>query len=73
MVIKENLELCSMCVYFPENLPEVAYSREDYLMLQEKECSYDYIAGSESCIATRKTSCSVVDMENLMKQKHKGD
>lgn len=72
MTKTENEDLCSMCVYFPVNLPEIAYSREDYLMLQKKECSYDFNAGSEGCIATRKTSCSVVDMENLMMQKNKG-
>lgn len=73
MTVKTKEELCSMCVYLPENLPAFAYSSEDYAMLKEKDCSYDFIAGSIQCMATRKTSCSVVDMENLMKQKKKGE
>jgi len=72
MTVKTKQALCSMCVYLPENLPAVAYSGEDYAMLQAKDCSYDFIAGSKECMETRKTSCSVVDMENLMKQKKKG-
>lgn len=72
MTNTESEDLCSMCVYFPVNLPEIAYTRDDYAMLQKKDCSYDFKVGSEDCISTRKTSCSVVDMENLMMQKKKG-
>ena len=58
-------ELCVGCVYFPPNLPAHAYAREDWLMLQEKICSYEFQPGDENCSQTRKTSCSIVDLQNL--------
>jgi hypothetical protein len=54
--------LCSMCVYFPPNLPEGKYPPEDWLELQKKSCSFDYIPGDADCLASRKTSCSLVDL-----------
>ena len=58
-------EYCFGCVYYPPNLPESAYPADDYRLLQQKSCSYDYLPGDENCQLTRKTSCSVVDLENL--------
>lgn len=36
-------------------------------MLQEKECSFDFLPLDANCQATRKTSCSLVDLENMKK------
>lgn len=58
-------EHCVGCVYYPLNLPTNAYSKEDYRMLQQKNCSFDFQAGDDDCNRTRKTSCSLVDLENL--------
>lgn len=58
-------EHCIGCVYFPPNLPEQAYAEEDYRMLQAKSCSFDYQPADEACAVTRKTSCSLVDLENF--------
>jgi len=55
-------ELCAGCVYHPPNLPSAAYSAEDWAMLQARSCSYDLEPGSEACLSTRKTSCSIVDL-----------
>ena len=65
MTIKEELkeELCIGCVYYPPNLPQHAYSTDDYTMLQQKDCSFDHAPGEQHCLETRKTSCSVVDMQ----------
>jgi hypothetical protein len=60
-------EYCIGCVYYPPNLPPQAYSQEDWLMLQEKICSFDYCVNDENCQQTRKTSCSIVDLNNLPK------
>ncbi|PCJ88359.1 MAG: hypothetical protein COA54_03600 [Thiotrichaceae bacterium] len=60
-------ELCVGCVYFPPNLPAHAYQAEDWKMLQEKSCSFEYLPDDEDCRTTRKTSCSIVDMANLTK------
>ena len=56
---------CESCVYYPPNLPVNAYSAEDHRMLREKHCSFDFQPGTEDCRTTRKTSCSLVDLENL--------
>jgi len=56
-------EICLGCVYFPPNLPAHAYSEADYSMLQQLLCSYEFIPGEERCHATRKTSCSIVDLQ----------
>lgn len=58
-------EYCMGCVYYPPNLPGDAYSKEDYRMLQQKDCSFDHYPADEGCRLTRKTSCSLVDLENL--------
>lgn len=58
-------EYCKACVYYPPNLPEHAYSEDDYRMLQEKKCSFDFHPQDEGCQLTRKTSCSLVDLESL--------
>lgn len=58
-------QLCLGCVYYPQNLPSYAYSQEDWLMLQEKRCSFDHLPGDEQCAQTRKTSCSLVDLKTL--------
>ena len=54
--------LCRMCVYFPPNLPEGKYPPDDWLELQNKSCSFDNTPGSADCLATRKTSCSLMDL-----------
>jgi hypothetical protein len=56
---------CKVCVYHPPNLPANACSEEDYQMLLEKECSFDFLPLDENCQTTRKTSCSIVDLKNL--------
>lgn len=56
---------CLGCVYYPPNLPPSAYAEEDYRMLQAKDCSFDHQPGDEGCRITRKTSCSMVDLEQL--------
>ena len=60
-------EHCMSCVYYPPNLPACAYSEEDHRMLREKNCSFDLRPGDEHCRATRKTSCSLLDLENISK------
>ncbi|BAZ93042.1 uncharacterized protein FOKN1_0640 [Thiohalobacter thiocyanaticus] len=57
-------ELCGGCVYYPPNLPAAAYSEADYHELQQKRCAYDYRPGDQNCRLTRKTSCSIVDLQN---------
>ena len=56
-------ELCIGCVYYPPNLPEDAYAPEDYRMLREKQCSFDFQPGTPDCRHARKTSCSLVDLQ----------
>lgn len=58
-------EYCFGCVYYPPNLPPQAYSAEDLEMLQEKRCSFDFSPGDKNCSASRKTSCSLVDLGNM--------
>lgn len=58
-------EHCLGCVYYPPNLPSSAYSEADYRMLQAKTCPFDHRPGDEGCRATRKTSCSLVDLKHL--------
>lgn len=60
--IAEPHELCFGCVYFPPNLPRQMYADEDWDMLQERACSFENQPGDEGCQATRKTSCSLVDL-----------
>ena len=64
---QDTHEYCFGCVYYPPNLPADAYPAEDYRMLQAKRCSFDFRPGDTACTATRKTSCSLVDLEKLQK------
>jgi len=57
-------ELCLGCVYYPPNLPEHAYPAEDWKQLQTRNCSFDYSPDDRDCKQYRKTSCSIVDMQN---------
>jgi hypothetical protein len=56
-------EHCLGCVYYPPNLPASAYPPEDYNILQQKSCSFDFLPMDQSCRETRKTSCSLVDLK----------
>lgn len=56
-------DLCGRCVYYPPNLPSDKYPDEDWAVLQQKTCSYDFQVGDENCKLTRKTSCSIVNLE----------
>lgn len=58
----EPNELCFGCVYFPPNLPQHRYADEDWALLQEHSCSFEHRPDDESCQASRKTSCSLVDL-----------
>lgn len=60
-----DTELCIGCVYYPPNLPATAYTEEDYRMLQARACSFDHHPGDEGCRGSRKTSCSLVDLEHM--------
>ena len=53
---------CLGCVYHPPNLPQNAYSEADWTMLQTRICSFEHAPGTEHCLASRKTSCSLVDL-----------
>jgi len=61
----EPEELCFGCVYYPPNLPLDAYAPKDWEMLQSRQCSFEHMPGDTDCLATRKTSCSLVDLEAL--------
>ena len=63
-------KLCEMCVFFPPNLPENKYPKEDWIELQKKSCSFDYVPGDPDCLVSRKTSCSLVDLScgNIFKK-----
>lgn len=56
-------ELCSACVFYPPNLPAYAYAEEDLKLLLAMACSLEHIPGSEGCLASRKTSCSLIDLQ----------
>jgi len=56
-------EHCSSCVFYPPNLPESAYPAADFAMLQKKHCSFDFTPTDRDCRQTRKTSCSLLDLE----------
>lgn len=58
-------ERCMGCVYYPPNLPESAYPKEDYQVLQGKRCCFYYQPKDDGCKVTRKTSCSLVDLAHL--------
>ena len=58
----EPHELCFGCVYFPPNLPRESYAAEDLDMLQQRTCSFENQPGDAGCQASRKSSCSLVDL-----------
>lgn len=58
-------ELCFGCVYYPPNLPRQAYAREDWEILQARQCSFECVPGNNECQALRKTSCSLVDLGGI--------
>lgn len=66
--INEIEEHCLGCVYYPPNLPAAAYSEADYNELQQKSCSFDYQPYDQLCQQTRKTSCSIVDLQKMQNQ-----
>jgi hypothetical protein len=52
---------CIGCVFYPPNLPAAAYSPTDWQELQALECGYDLTPGSVECLASRKTSCGLIN------------
>lgn len=54
---------CAGCVYHPPNLPPDAYPPEDWAMLQTRICAFEHTPGSPDCLETRKTHCSLVDLD----------
>ena len=56
---------CFGCVYYPPNLPPHAYAEDDWAMLQARTCSFDYTPGTPDCMTSRKTSCSLVDLDAM--------
>ena len=60
-------EPCFGCVYYPPNLPQQAYSQTDWTMLQARACAFEYTPGTDDCLASRKTSCSLVDLAATQK------
>ncbi len=59
---REPIERCTTCVFYPPNLPADAYPADDYAVLQQKSCSFDFRPADRDCRQTRKTSCSLVDL-----------
>lgn len=55
-------DYCPGCVYYPPNLPPQAYSEADWAMLQTRRCAFEHAPGTDDCLASRKTSCSLVDL-----------
>jgi len=55
-------QLCFGCVLYPPNLPSYVYSESDWTMLQTLPCSLEHTPGSTGCMASRKTSCSLVKL-----------
>lgn len=62
---EQDNQHCLSCVYYPPNLPPAAYSKDDFALLQAKSCSFDYYPHDSDCLLTRKTSCSLVNLETL--------
>ena len=62
---QDMIEHCAGCVYYPPNLPPAAYPAEDYRILQKKSCCFDFMPMDQGCKHTRKTSCLLVDLEQL--------
>lgn len=55
-------DYCPGCVYYPPNLPRHAYADDDWAMLQALSCAFEHVPGDPDCQATRKTSCSLLDL-----------
>lgn len=55
-------QYCFGCVLYPPNLPPYAYSEDDWAELQKMTCSLEHSPGSSACMASRKTSCSLVEL-----------
>lgn len=62
---EEADSLCWGCVYYPPNLPRHAYAEADWQMLQSLSCAFEYQPGSADCLGSRKTSCSLLDLETM--------
>jgi len=58
-------EWCFGCVYHPPNLPAHAYASSDWDMLQTRSCAFEHTPGTPDCTASRKTSCSLVDLATM--------
>jgi hypothetical protein len=58
-------DVCAGCVYYPPNLPRQAYADDDWTMLQARACSFEHVPASADCLASRKTSCSLVDLRAM--------
>ena len=54
---------CTGCVYHPPNLPPDAYPPQDWALLQTRICAFEHLPGTPDCLDTRKTSCSLVDLD----------
>jgi hypothetical protein len=63
--VTEASDLCGGCVYYPPNLPRLAYSAEDWALLQRLTCSFEYAPGSPDCVQVRKNSCSLLDLKKM--------
>lgn len=61
--MEKTEETCMGCVYYPPNLPRSLYSDEDWELVQGKECSFDAEPGDGMCNAMRKSSCSLVSLD----------
>lgn len=57
-------DYCLGCVYYPPNLPPDAYAAADWHLLKDMACSLEHTAGGADCQASRKTSCSLVDLSD---------
>ncbi len=55
-------QYCFGCVLYPPNLPPYAYAEADWAVLQYMTCSLEHSPGTEECKASRKTSCSLVEL-----------
>lgn len=53
---------CLGCVYYPPNLPPHAYAEADWALLQSMNCSLEHSPGTDDCLCSRKTSCSLVEL-----------
>lgn len=61
--VRIDTEHCIGCVYYPPNLPLEAYPAEDYALLIGKTCSFDFKPGDSNCTDSRKTSCSLINLD----------